>query len=117
MHRILCLGNEFVEEDSLAKEIGNLLGKKGYDVVNIKDSFELMSLLNSENDFIILDVVQGLKKVKEISVEDLRQDNILSAHDFDAGYVLKLINKEVRIIGIPQSGDVEEIMEEVLRLV
>ncbi len=115
MLKILTLGNEFVEGDSLAKEIGELL-KKDFEVVNVKDSFELMSLLNSKKDFVILDVVQGLNHVKEISINNLRNDSILSAHDFDAGYVLKLIGKDIRIIGIPQEGNKEDILEEVLEL-
>ena len=33
--KILCLGNEFIEEDSFAKEIGKKLIKKGFNVVGI----------------------------------------------------------------------------------
>ncbi|MDH3353129.1 MAG: hypothetical protein OEL87_01660 [Nanoarchaeota archaeon] len=114
--KIVCLGNEFVEEDSFAKKIGEML-KDGFPIVNIKDSFELMEIVSSGEPFIILDVVQGLDEVKKLRVEDLRGDAIVSAHDFDAVYVLKLMGEGVRIIGIPMSGDLEKVRGKVLGLI
>jgi len=110
--KILCLGNEFIEEDSFAKKIGEKLNKK---IVNIKDSFELLNYLNLEK-VIILDVVEGLKKVKLLSVDDLKENKILSAHDFDAGFFLKLLKKNVKIIGIPINGDLDKVVKDVERL-
>ncbi|HLD55425.1 MAG TPA: hypothetical protein VJB35_04155 [Candidatus Nanoarchaeia archaeon] len=112
MVKILCLGNEFIEDDSLAKKVGELLKEK-YDVINVNDCFQLISLLNENEDLIILDVVKGLSEVKLISVDDLQSDSILSAHDFDAGFVFKLIDKPVKIIGIPMTGNVKEICKKV----
>ncbi|MCF7910288.1 hypothetical protein K9L16_01295 [Candidatus Pacearchaeota archaeon] len=114
--KILCLGNEFVKEDSLAKKIGFELKNLGFDILNIKDSFQLMSVLNNSNkeEVILLDVVQDLDNVGFIEIKDLRNDSIISAHDFDAGYVLKLINKSFKIIGIPQKGNLEEIKNKVI---
>jgi Ni,Fe-hydrogenase maturation factor len=114
--KIVCLGNEFIEGDSLAKEVGEMLSDE-YEIVNVKDSFELMGIVSSGEPFIILDVVQGLSEVKMLRVEDLRVDGIVSAHDFDAGFVLKLVGEEVRIIGLPMKGDVGEICGEVLGLI
>ena len=116
MVKILCLGNEFLEIDSFAKKVGELLSSD-FEVINVKDSFQLMGFLNEKKDFVIVDVVQHLDSVKEISLDDLRTDSILSAHDFDAGYVLKLIGSDVKIIGIPVAGDIDKIGEEVLRLI
>jgi len=117
MKKILCLGNEFIEEDSLAKKVGESL-KNDFEVVNIKDSFQLMSLLNEcEEEIIILDVVKNLSEVKVIGINELRNDSILSAHDFDAGYVLKLIGKEIKLIGIPMQGDEEEILEKIRTII
>jgi len=115
--KLIFLGNEFIEEDSLAKKIGESL-QEDFDVVNIKDSFQLMSLLNefSSEEIILVDIIRGLKKAQIISSDDLRNDSILSAHDFDAGYVLKLIDKPFKIIGIPAKGNFEKIKEEVLNL-
>lgn len=116
--KIICLGNEFVKEDSLAKKVGDLL-KNDFEIVNIKNSFELISILNSNENLLILDVVLDLNNVKEISVNDLRTDSIISAHDFDAGFILKLIgkNKNIRIIGIPMQGDLEKIREDIKKLI
>jgi Ni,Fe-hydrogenase maturation factor len=104
MVKIFCLGNEFISKDSLAKKIGEQL-KEDYNIQNIQSSFELMEILKNEDNLIILDVVQNLNEVKLLSISDLRQDSILSAHDFDAGFVLKLLgeNKKIKIIGIPMS--------------
>jgi len=112
MKTILCLGNEFIEEDSLAKKIGERLSGD-YRVINIKDSFQLMTFLSEEKDAVILDVVEGLEEVKIIPMENLRNDAILSAHDFDAGYVLKLVGKNVGIVGIPMVGEIDEVLESV----
>ena len=117
MVKVVCLGNEFVSGDSLAIEVGRTLEKDGFDVVYVKDSFSLMSFLSEEEDFVILDVVEGLDEVSWIGVEDLRVDSIDSAHDFDAGYVLGLIGEGVRILGLPRSGDAGEILEKVRELI
>ncbi|MFH1521857.1 MAG: hypothetical protein ABIF18_02770 [archaeon] len=115
MVKILSLGNEFIAEDSFAKKISDSL-PDDFDIINIKDSFQLMEILNEVENPIILDVVKGLEKVRLISIDDLRNDSILSAHDFDAGYVLKLIGKECKIIGIPPEGNFDEIRKEVLEI-
>jgi Ni,Fe-hydrogenase maturation factor len=101
--KILCLGNEFIVEDSLAKKIARELEKEldGFEFININDSFQLIEYLKEE--IIILDVVEGLKEVKVIKIDDLESGSIMNAHDFDAGFFLKLIgdNEKVKIIGIP----------------
>lgn len=114
--KIVCLGNEFIEEDCFAKKVGALL-EKDFNVVNVKDSFELMGIVSSGDEFIILDVVEGLDRVCWIKVEDLRVDAILSAHDFDVGYVLGLMDCDVKIVGMPTEGDVGEICGKVRKLI
>ena len=116
MVKLICLGNEFIEEDSLAKKIGELL-REDFDVVNIKDSFQLMEIISGNGDFVLLDVVEEADGVRRLRIEDLRVDSIMSAHDFDAGQVLKLLDVEVRIIGIPMKGDLKSIGKGVLKLV
>lgn len=116
MVKIVCLGNEFVEEDSLAVEVGVLLSEE-YEVVNLKDSFELMGIVSGKDDFVILDVVEGLSEVLRLRVDDLRGNSFVSAHDLDAGYVLKLLDVEVKIIGIPIKGDAGVIAGEVREMI
>ena len=112
MVKIVCLGNEFIEEDCFAKEVGALLCGE-FEVVNVKDSFGLMGIVSSGEDFVILDVVDGLKEVCFIDVTDLKVDSILSVHDFDAGYVLGLMGNDVKIIGMPRTGNKEKILLDV----
>ncbi|GBE19596.1 MAG TPA: hypothetical protein ENG87_02950 [Candidatus Pacearchaeota archaeon] len=112
--KILCLGNEFIKEDSMAKKIANELNE--FDFVNINDSFQLIDYINENKNIIILDVVENLDKVAELSIDDLKESRIISAHDFDAGFLLKLLDekdRQIKIIGVPQSGDVGKIKEDV----
>jgi hypothetical protein len=114
--KILVLGNEFIKIDSLAKNIAEKLSNEsGLCFKSIDDSFQLLEELNSGNDFVILDVVKGLDKVKIIGVDDLKNTNILTGHDLDSGFILRLIGKEknIKIIGIPEKGDIKEIIKEV----
>jgi Ni,Fe-hydrogenase maturation factor len=109
MKNILVLGNEFIEEDSLAKKVA-----KGIDGVKfVNDSFALMEELRDEKDVVIIDVVSNIKEVSLIGIEDLASGSILSAHDFDAGMVLKLLRPDVKIIGIPMRMNEEEAREKV----
>ena len=108
--KILILGNEFIEEDSSAKKLAYLFSKK---FVEIKDSFELISELEKNKDerVILVDVVEGLKSVKKLKLEDLKDSKILTAHDFDASFILKLLKPNVEIIGIPKNIDKENLEE------
>lgn len=112
--KILCLGNEFIKEDSLAKEVGKELIKEGYNIINIKDSFQLIEELNSSDEIIILDVVERLNEVKLLQLDELKSNNIITAHDLDAQFILKLFNdKNIKIIGIPMSGIIKIIKKQV----
>ena len=111
MEKILVLGNEFLEEDSFAKKVCENMS-----FTNINDSFELMDALQTDEDIIIIDVVKDLNRVVRIEKEDLKNDSFLSAHDFDAGFLITLLSPEVKIIGIPQAGNPEEIRKELLKL-
>jgi Ni,Fe-hydrogenase maturation factor len=116
--KILCLGNEFIKEDCLAKKISIELIKEGYNIINIKDSFQLMEELNSSGEVIILDVVEKLNHVKLLKIKDLDNIKIMTAHDFDAGFVLKLFkDKKIKIIGIPMNGKTEIIKEGVKNII
>ena len=117
MVKILALGNEFIKQDSFAKEVSDALSEKGdYEIINIKDSFQFLEYLQSNEKLIILDVVENLKGVRLLEVSDLINSSILSAHDLDAGFFLQLIKPDVKIIGVPMQGNLEEIQTEVEKL-
>jgi len=117
---ILCLGNEFVKNDSFAIKVSDELSKssKDIEIIKIKDSFQLIEALRRDRDLIILDVVEGINDIKILKIEDLRFDSIVTAHDFDAGFVLKLFGegKRIKIIGIPMDGDIETIKNKIIEI-
>jgi Ni,Fe-hydrogenase maturation factor len=117
-NKILCLGNEFIKKDSFAKKLGNVLRKEGFEIININDSFELIEHINSSDELIILDVVENLKEVKKLGIDDISSASIMTSHDLDAGFFLKLLgdNKKIKIIGIPMMGDINKIKEDVKEL-
>jgi len=116
--KLLCLGNEFIKQDSLAKKIGDKL-RNDFEVVDIKDSFQLMEILKEDknDEFVILDVVEGLNKVRVLDIDDLQENKLLTVHDFDAGIVLKLLKPKVNIIGMPMQGDENQIFKEVKEII
>ena len=117
--KILCLGNEFILEDSLAKKIGRELKNKGFDVLNLENSYQLIENLQSDEKIIILDVVENLDNVKFVDIDNLSQNKILTLHDLDSCFFLKLFGKkkDIKIIGIPQKGNFEKIKNMVLELI
>ena len=118
-NKILCLGNEFIEKDSFALKVGEELSKELSEThfIKVKDSFQLMEFLNVYDDVVVLDVVSGLKEVKILGVNDLQENKIMTAHDFDAGFVIRLFeNKSLRIIGIPMKGNINLTKEKVKKL-
>lgn len=119
-NKILCLGNEFIEEDSFALKVSEQLSKELSNIqfINVKDSFQLMEFLNVYDDVVVLDVVDGLKEVKIIGVSELQENKIMTAHDFDAGFVFRLFeNKSLRIVGIPMKGNISVTKENVKKLI
>jgi len=101
--KILVLGNEFIQEDSFAKEIAKELAQN-HEIVNIKDSFQFLDeIQNKSDELTIIDVVQNLQEVKILKINDLSENKILSAHDMDASFFLQLLNPDVKIIGLPQN--------------
>ena len=115
--KLLILGNEYLDDDSLAKSIISDLSDEldCHDMVMINNSFELANFI--DEDIVILDVVEGLEEVKILGIDDLKDTNIMSAHDFDASHFLKLYSDKdkIKIIGIPVKGDKEEIKRDVIK--
>ena len=117
---IYCFGNEFLENDSLAKEIADSIFLKGVHFIKCNDPSEI---LLEEKQIIILDVVESIDKV--ILIEDidrLKDNHIMSLHDFDLSFFLKLMKGidqigKVKIIGIPMKGNKEKITKEVIDII
>jgi len=114
--KILCFGNEFVEQDSLAKKLADEISVDGVEFIKC-DSLE-----GIKGDITILDVVKNLDDVRLIPLEKIKDFHPVSMHDFDLGTELKLrksigeINN-VTIIGIPMQGNIESIKQGIIKLI
>jgi hypothetical protein len=110
--KILVFGNKYLEEDSLALEVAMELGM---DYQEVNDSFQIITL--DLNDYIILDVVKGISKPGIVSGEAIKTNNLLSLHDFDLGFILKLRNSNPIIIGLPMKYEKEDAVREVREII
>ena len=118
MITVLCFGNEFLPEDSLAKKLAEEIKLKG---VRFVKSDNVDELLDYEGKLVILDVVKDLKKVSYFGIEDIEVDKIFTSHDLGLDFFLKIMKligktKDITIIGIPQKGDEEQCKYEVIKL-
>lgn len=123
MRKVFCFGNELVKGDSMAKQLCDCMDCRGFKFVKCCSLDELLDhAKNSGNELIIMDVVKGLKRPMLIDdVSNLRTKNIISLHDFDLAFFLKLMEKagmirKLLIIGVPSEGDASSIRGDVEKL-
>lgn len=119
MEKIYCFGNEFLNQDSLAKKLADELEIEGFEFVKVNDIFQI---IGKEKDIVILDVVQGIKKtIKITDISQLKKEKKITAHDFDLADLIKILNSveniNFTIIGIPQKGDKETIKDQITKLI
>jgi Ni,Fe-hydrogenase maturation factor len=113
-------GNEYLEEDKLSRDISEYLDGK-FEIIHCRSPDELLEA--DEDEILILDVVKNIKE--PMIIDDLAQikvNKMMSLHDFDVGFFLNLmkemgINKKIKIIGVPQQGNIREIKEKVETLI
>ena len=100
--KIFYFGNPHLDEDNSAIKICERLRAelKNDEFKQIDNTFQLFD--ENLEGAVLIDVVQGLDKVREIKPEQLEQGRITSLHDFDLAFFLKLKKQKARIIGIPQ---------------
>ena len=120
MKTVLCFGNEFIKEDSLAKEIADELFIKNVRFVKCDNLSEILEY--REENLYILDVAEGIDEVKVIEdIDNINTRNIISLHDFDLGYFLRLMKengkiKKIRVIAIPFGFDKDKAKEELRKV-
>jgi Ni,Fe-hydrogenase maturation factor len=118
MREVLCFGNEFLEEDSLALQVVKELKVQGFEFT-VCNSPE--SILNHE-EVVVLDVAEGIKNVTLIDgINQLKTNRSVTMHDLDIGFFLKLSKKvgnlkKVRIVALPQKGKKEEIKKQLFEI-
>ncbi len=116
--KIYCFGNEFLENDSLAKQLADEIVMPEIEFIKCNSPEEIFL---EKEDITILDVVAGINQVILINdLGQLKSSNIYTLHDFDLSFFLKLMKamdriRGVSIIGIPMKGDKEEIKKEILQ--
>lgn len=119
--RIYCFGNPAIPSDTLALELADELNITGYEFVKCASPEEIFEEV-PPNPLIILDVAKGIKKVEVFSdLSKLSERNLLSLHDFDLSYFLKLMEKmrklkKVMIIAVPMCGEKEEVKKSLERI-
>jgi Ni,Fe-hydrogenase maturation factor len=117
--KIFVFGNEFLKNDSLAKEIVDELQIEDVEFVKCDSLTDIFD----ENEIVILDVVDKIEDVILIEdVNELKDNQICSLHDFDLSFFLQLKDrfgdlKKVKIIGIPMKGDKERLKKDVIKRV
>jgi len=113
---LYVFGNEYLKNDSFAKKISKIIANKIKVVLCTAPEILLES---NEKEIIILDVIKNIKKIIIITdISKIKTSKIISLHDFDLGFFLKLmkemkINKKIKIIGIPCKGNAAKIAKEV----
>lgn len=114
--KVYCFGNEFVKDDALAKEVVDQINLEHVQFIKT-DRPEI--ILEEKDTIVIIDVVKCIKELTIIEdIDVLKERNIVSLHDFDLGFFLKLMKtagtiQTVHIIGLPMHGDKQELARQV----
>ncbi|MBU5689829.1 MAG: hypothetical protein QXM68_02935 [Candidatus Aenigmatarchaeota archaeon] len=120
--KILVFGNPLVRKDSLPPSLITTLQKK-FPNIEFKEFDAVEDLQKEGRNLYILDSVEGISKVELITNIDILEVNrILSVHDFDLAYTLKLMKNtnmidRVTIIGVPINIDKQEAIDQVTELI
>ncbi|MBL7160820.1 MAG: hypothetical protein ISS93_03155 [Candidatus Aenigmarchaeota archaeon] len=103
MKYLLCFGNPYLKGDSLGALLAKSLKVNGWETVECRSPEELLEY--NEEEFVILDAALGIEE--PILLEDpeaLRERGVVSLHDFDLNFFLKLqkgLGRRIRVIAIP----------------
>ncbi len=117
---ILCFGNSYIEEDALAKRIADSMQLEGFVLIKCNSPEEIM--FYADKKIVLLDVARNVLRPMIINdLKMLKEPNLVSLHDFDLSYFLKLIEKmhnikNIPIIAIPKDGNKEQIIQEIAAL-
>ena len=112
MAKVICFGNPYLESDNQAVRIGKEIQGE-HEVIFAESPDDLLE--HDLDEVYILDVA-NTDEVKLLDdIDKIQADNIVSLHDFDLGFFLKLMKemgkiKKVRIICIPEKVDKEKVL-------
>ncbi|MCX6777970.1 MAG: hypothetical protein NT157_03725 [Candidatus Micrarchaeota archaeon] len=114
--RVVCLGNKYVKGDDLVPKLCAKLAKDGFDS-EVADGMDVDVL--GGGDVVFVDVTKGIKNVRFVSPGELEVERTATAHDIDAGFYFRMMEKmgrKVKIIGIPYGMDGKKALAEVKKL-
>jgi len=117
--KIYCFGNQDLEEDKLALELADELQVKGFEFIKCTSPDFLQA---EEKQLVILDVVKNIADIIVINdIDKIKEFNIVSTHDLDLGFHLKLLKEmgdlqKLTIIGIPPDMDRQIAKEKIKNL-
>ncbi len=120
--KISVFGNEDLPEDSLPVKLIPKLEKEFPEHEFIHQDPTEDVLPPDEKEWIIIDTVEGIDKVELFDdVKKINSPRWVSLHDYDLAMHLSLIKKlypdlKIRIIGVPQRGNGENIFKEVVSI-
>lgn len=118
---IYCFGNEYVENDDVAKALAKKIREyKNFIFISAESPNEI---LKAEGDIWILDVAKGISEAKLISnPKKLELSKSLTCHDLDLGFYIKLLTetgkiKNVNIIALPYGEkNLEKLEKEIVEI-
>mgnify|MGYP001590163886 CR=1 FL=1 len=116
LETVYVFGNEHISQDNFALQVAKKIRKR-----KIRHCYSPEEIFEDNKPAVIIDVVKGAKKPLLIDdVSALKTRKILSMHDFDLAFFIRLmeemgINKKIRIIGVPERGDAAKAAKEVLK--
>jgi len=115
---ILCFGNPYIEEDNAVINISDELIAEGYNIIKCTSPEEIM--FYTDKEFIILDVAKGISKPVIIDdAKNLNFNNMISLHDFDLNFFLKLFNElghKFKVVAIPFNYNRKKLKEEIKKI-
>ncbi|MFH1286074.1 MAG: hypothetical protein ABIH99_05835 [Candidatus Micrarchaeota archaeon] len=115
---LLTFGSTNVQGDELAWEIGGGLKLKGIRCIKCEKPEDILETAeeNKGKEIFVMDVVKELGRVRFVGVDELSEHTIVSLHDFDVGFFLKLLKEvgiSIKIIGVPFGMKKEDGLKEV----
>ncbi len=119
MRYLLFFGNPYLKGDNLIVDLADELKIPGYAIVKCTSPEEIM--FYADKEFIIVDVAKNISEPIIITDPDqLNYKNIVSLHDFDLNFFLKLykeLGHKVKILAIPFNYKKEKLKKEMIELI
>ncbi|MFO7711228.1 MAG: hypothetical protein R6V53_05680 [Candidatus Woesearchaeota archaeon] len=116
---VLCLGNEFIEDDKLCLELADELEIPGITFTKCTiDHF--LDAAQTERKLIILDVadIDSIRRITDPSY--LSNRNMMTNHDLDLSFYIKLLHEldklpEIEIIAVPKDIAKDKVRKDIIR--